>query len=774
MGLRAPDARLGRPVPSRVDPDDSREGPPRELPRACRRPRRRRDRSASPPREARSAASASRASEAARGDSSHHLGERRAAPIVGAFLVALRAQGRDGRGDRRQRAALRAEAVRVPRRSARAFLDTCGTGGDGAGTFNISTAAALVAAGAGARVAKHGNRVGLEPLRERGRARGAGRAARMPPRGAATALDETGFCFLFAPRYHPAMKRVAPPCGARSACARSSTARPARESRRARTRQLLGVYAARACRRRSPRCSPRSARERALVVHGDEGLDELALVRARPRVAVARRRDAGSFALRPRGLRPRARARARSRGRRRRRTPAHAPRSARGEPGPRRDAVGAERGARPSGSRARARIARGGARRRGRESTRLGGRAPRVLERSSRSRSEGGAADRTILLTCLERRRRAERRPWTPRARARRARAARALPPAAPLPPATLPRRAAAPRLRLIAEVKRRSPSAGTILRAAYDPALIARALRGGGRGGASRVLTEPDVLRRRSDVDLGACARRVALPVLLKDFVVDERQISSRARAGADAVLLIVALLDARQLRGSPRPRTAIGLAALVEVHDEAELRRAARLGAPVIGVNNRDLRDVLHGRRSRDGRLRRDPRRRVRVAESGIGPRADVDAPRGAGAARSSSARALLRAARSRRARSRAAPRARRRMTNPDQGLRHHRAEDARSPRRAPARTTSASSLAESSAPRRRRAAPDARGDARPAGRDVGRRLRRGAAADDVWTRSSRASASTRCRSHGDDRPRAEVRRGPHARSGKALRAA
>ncbi|GIW41676.1 MAG: anthranilate phosphoribosyltransferase [Candidatus Binatia bacterium] len=191
---------------------------------------------------------------------------------IGAFLMALRVRGETVEEIAGAARELRRHAV--PVRSSRfPLLDTCGTGGDGAGTFNISTAAALVAAASGVAVAKHGNRamsgkVGGADVLEK-----LGVPVELDAERAARMLDEHGFVFLFAPAFHPAMRRVAGPrreLGVRTLFnLLGPLANPASP-----THQLLGVFA-------PPWVEPlarvlgRLGVRRALVVHGHGGLDEI-------------------------------------------------------------------------------------------------------------------------------------------------------------------------------------------------------------------------------------------------------------------------------------------------------------------------------------------------------------------------------------------------------------------------------------------------------------------------------------------------------------------
>ncbi|MBU1226129.1 MAG: indole-3-glycerol phosphate synthase TrpC [Actinobacteria bacterium] len=144
------------------------------------------------------------------------------------------------------------------------------------------------------------------------------------------------------------------------------------------------------------------------------------------------------------------------------------------------------------------------------------------------------------------------------------------------------------PGLSVIAEIKRRSPSRG-VIDAGLIPAQRAAAYQKGGAAAVS-VLTEPDHFSG-SLTDLAAVRKAVGVPVLRKDFLLHPAQVWESRASGADAVLLIVAILDDRRLADLLATAERAGLAALVEVHDEAEAERARNAGARIIGVNNRDL---------------------------------------------------------------------------------------------------------------------------------------------------------------------------------------
>ncbi|MEP0847404.1 MAG: indole-3-glycerol phosphate synthase TrpC [Phycisphaerae bacterium] len=175
-----------------------------------------------------------------------------------------------------------------------------------------------------------------------------------------------------------------------------------------------------------------------------------------------------------------------------------------------------------------------------------------------------------------------------------------------------------------IGEIKRRSPSRG-VLRTDLVAAELARTYERAGAAALS-VLTD-ETFFGGSESDLRAARAAVRLPVLRKDFIIDSYQVYEARAMGADAVLLIVRILDHGALRDLHALTAELGLAALVEVHDERELERAAAVGARLIGVNNRDL-DTLAVSLDTCLRLRpRIPAGCIAVAESGIARRADVE---------------------------------------------------------------------------------------------------------------------------------------------------
>jgi len=174
--------------------------------------------------------------------------------------------------------------------------------------------------------------------------------------------------------------------------------------------------------------------------------------------------------------------------------------------------------------------------------------------------------------------------------------------------------------INIIAEFKRHSPSQGTI-RENADAKKIAREYQSAGARAVS-VLTEGDFFAGSLN-DLRRIREAVSIPILRKDFIVDDYQVYESAAAGADALLLIVAALDdetlARMLRLT---EGALGMDALVEVHDEGEMQRAIAVGATLIGVNNRDLRTFNVSTKKSFELASAAPANVVLVSESGLDP--------------------------------------------------------------------------------------------------------------------------------------------------------
>ena len=179
-------------------------------------------------------------------------------------------------------------------------------------------------------------------------------------------------------------------------------------------------------------------------------------------------------------------------------------------------------------------------------------------------------------------------------------------------------------RVNVIAECKRRSPSRGVLV-TEYDPVTIARQYEAGGAAAIS-VLTEPTFFDGALE-HLAAVRAAVQVPLLRKDFIVDEYQLFEARAAGADAILLIVAALEQDALHRLQQRAWALGLAALVEVHSEEELDRAAAAGARLIGVNNRNLRTLTVDVEASYRLAARIPEEAVGVSESGLQSRSDLE---------------------------------------------------------------------------------------------------------------------------------------------------
>jgi indole-3-glycerol phosphate synthase len=188
------------------------------------------------------------------------------------------------------------------------------------------------------------------------------------------------------------------------------------------------------------------------------------------------------------------------------------------------------------------------------------------------------------------------------------------------------------PKVALIAEIKRASPSMGEIADDMFDPRMIAQTYSGNGAAALS-VLTErryfqgePFYIRR--------ARKYMPLPILRKDFIVDPYQVYESRMLLADAVLLIVRILSDDLLYDLLALTRELRMAALVETHDEEEVKRAARAGADIIGINNRDLDTLTIDLATTERLARHVPRDALLVSESGIETRADVERLARAGA--------------------------------------------------------------------------------------------------------------------------------------------
>ena len=202
-----------------------------------------------------------------------------------------------------------------------------------------------------------------------------------------------------------------------------------------------------------------------------------------------------------------------------------------------------------------------------------------------------------------------------------------------------------APSVAIIAEAKKASPSKG-VIQPDFDPVRIARNYRDGGAHCLS-VLTDVDFFQGSLSY-IPLVREAVALPVLRKDFIIDPLQINEAGAVGADAILLIAAILDVDQLRDFRLQAESLGMDVLVEVHDERELDDALQAESRLIGINNRNLNDFSVSLETTFRLLPRIPQGIPVVSESGIASAADMHRLREAGVKAALIGESLMRAGR------------------------------------------------------------------------------------------------------------------------------
>ncbi|MCK6520389.1 anthranilate phosphoribosyltransferase [Myxococcota bacterium] len=635
------------------------------------------------------------------------------AAATAGFLIALRAKGETIREIAAAARVMRRHALRVRLAEHHNAVDTCGTGGDQSGTFNLSTGAALLAAAAGATVAKHGNRAVSSRSGSADVLEALGVHLDLPPEELARCAQEVGVTFLFAPAHHAATRHAVAPRRELGVRTLFNLLGPLTNPAGVR-HQVLGVY--------DPQWVEPLAHvlhelgaERALVVHGDGGIDELSLS-GPSQVAELRDGVVRVYTLSPEELGLRRAPLSALAGGDAAQNAAILREIFNGAQGPQADAVALGAGA----------------------ALYTAGRAESVREGVAQAQAAlaDGRARWTLdrLVEHTQRRAEALARPAEPPAPAT-PELPRPQPVPAPLPrasspvaldlalpplpsvvegppnpavpltvpspsqpvtldllpqPAPLPAPAAPPPpvgflaqvnarkeaevqallrhpptlqgpttrslaaalrglrhpgvgLSIIAEVKRRSPSLGDLRPDADAGELAARYARAG--AAAVSVLTDgPDFGGKLSD--LAAVRARVGIPALRKDFLIHPIQLEEARGWGADAALLIVAMLGEVRLRDMLRAAEQVGLEALVEVHDAAELAVALRAEARIIGVNARDLRGLTIDAEGALALLRTIPDGILRVAESGLSTADDLRRAADAGADAALIGTALMRA--------------------------------------------------------------------------------------------------------------------------------
>lgn len=541
---------------------------------------------------------------------------------IGAFLVALRMKG-----ETVDEIAAAAEVMRELARSVDVdgphLIDTCGTGGDARGTFNISTAAAFVVAAAGGQVAKHGNRSVSSRCGSADVLEVAGVNLMLTAEQVADCIERIGVGFLFAPQHHSAMKHTIGPRRELGIRTLFNLLGPLSNPAGA-PNQLLGVFA-------EVWVEPLAHvlhqldSEHVLVVHAEDGLDEIS-IGAPTRVAELRHGRVDVYRITPEQFGfERASLEA---------LKADGPRASLdivrsvldNRPGPARDIVTLNAGAAIYAAnieeslehgirRAAAMIENGSAR----------GKFEALIELSrSFSLSKRIMAQnppdilRKILARKTEEVR--ERRRRLPlealREHAQEASAPRGFYQA-------LRHRVETGKPAVIAEIKKASPSQG-VIREDFKPVEIALSYAEGGATCLS-VLTDRDFFQG-AEANLQLARAACPLPVLRKDFIIDPYQVYEARAIEADCILLIVAALEDERMQELVRLAQELGMDILVEVHDAGELERCLALDVPLVGINNRNLRTFETSLQTTLDLLDRIPSDRLIVTESAIHTPEDV----------------------------------------------------------------------------------------------------------------------------------------------------
>ncbi len=561
---------------------------------------------------------------------------------IGGFLVGLRGKGESIDEITAAAEIMRELAVKVEVAGDH-VIDTCGTGGDASGTFNISTASAFVVAAAGGRVAKHGNRSVSSNCGSADVLEAAGVNLDLIPDQVRQCVDEIGIGFLFAPLYHGAMKHAVGPRKEMGVRTLFNLLGPLSNPANA-ANQVLGVFAEVWVQPMAEVLSRLGSRH-VLVVHAEDGLDEISIA-APTRVSELKDGWTRNYLITPEqfGFQQSSLAPLQVDG-------AQASLAIildifAGSPGPARDIVALNAGAAiyTAGltesmslgvERALQVIDSGDARRklnalvkmsRGfkTESTdsRIVGAVQTQTKMAEASVKKNPIDAPDILLKILDTKQQeiAHRKKRMSQSEIEQQAEVAAAP------------RAFCSALRqkidenypaVIAEVKKASPSKG-VIREDFQPIQIAQSYEKGGAACLS-VLTDKEFFQG-SEVYLQLARSSCNLPVLRKDFIIDPYQVYESRAIEADCILLIVAALTDTQMQELAETAAQLGMDVLVEVHDRAELQRALALDLPMIGINNRNLRNFATRLDTTLELLSDLPSDKLVVTESGIHTPADV----------------------------------------------------------------------------------------------------------------------------------------------------